>query len=56
MDERHVDGPVGSPDTRDRRAEGLAEEVWASALLIGLAVLATVGVALVAHLLLRTGS
>lgn len=56
MDERHVDAPAGPPAPGRHRADGLAEEVWASALLIGLAVVATVGVALVAHLLLRTGS
>jgi len=54
MDERHVEGPAGTPD-RDRGPAGLGAEVRASALLIALAVLATVGVALLAHLLLKTG-
>lgn len=55
MDDRHVEGPAGSTG-RDRGTEGLGAEVRASALLIALAVLATVGVALLAHVLLRTGS
>ncbi|MGI8699300.1 MAG: hypothetical protein ACR2J0_09195 [Mycobacteriales bacterium] len=56
MDERLVDDPAGPSTPRRHRPDGLAEEVWASALLIGLAVLATVGVALLAHVLLRPGS
>ncbi len=55
MDERHVEEPAVTPG-RDRGTDGLGAEVLASALLIALAVLATVGVALLAHLLLRTGS
>ncbi len=55
MDERHADrspqlGPTGFPPTQT-----LAGEVLASAVLIGLALLAAVGMALLAHLLLPSG-
>lgn len=56
MDDRDVDAPVRPATTGDRAGGGLAEEVRATALLIALAVLATVGVALLVHLLLPAGS
>lgn len=55
MDDRHADRsaqprPAGFPPTQT-----LAGEVLASAVLLGLALLAAVGVALLAHLLLPSG-
>lgn len=55
MGERHVGG-ISEAAGRERGAAGLGAEVRASAVLIALAVLATAGVALLAHLLLGTGS
>ncbi len=43
-------------DNRDAAGGSLAQEVRASALLIGLAVLGTVGVAVLVYLLLPAGS
>lgn len=55
MNERSTELPLAPRTAEKPSAPGLAAEVWASALLIAIAVLAGVGIAALAQILLPAG-